>query len=493
MMEKGGVFMVRKSWLSFLLCCLFSLTFFGLGGQVSAEDIPAVVIYMESPAKSVKAGEDVSVWIELSSVPHIAEFSGMKIGFDASVLRLDGVHVAEDLPFDFQMNYVVKDATVQISGSFSALAGSGSSGDESDPSGAPEGSTSGLPEDTDANSVFVGTPVTVIELRFHVMEGAASRSVSFHMKNPGIFLDRHHQPILSGSGADIGWEIKGELSSIASLLELETSVPIFPEFSPEVYAYYATVPKYVESFSVFPKAEHDRALVDVVSSGHLRLGNNSILVRVTAEDGFSVREYSITIHRESHDGEGLALTNARGESFLLGDIPKDFSAPYGSERKIVTCQDQSFVAFSLPGTEHFYVFLKNAADETELFLYVNSQREMIPFGSVRFIVSGDALYFVETPEIEVPKDFSPTNLHYDGETLPAFAHSTETSYLLYLKNEAGRADFYFFDSITGNIFPYEDIVFENHFFIPFVVIGLFALMEFAVLLILLKQPRRTKS
>lgn len=78
------------------------------------------------------------------------------------------------------------------------------------------------------------------------------------------------------------------------------TVTLAPEFSPEVLEYTAEVPVNSEMLIVSAIAEDVLASVETSGGRTLELGNNEVMVAVTAENG-SVREYKIQVYRSEEE------------------------------------------------------------------------------------------------------------------------------------------------------------------------------------------------
>jgi hypothetical protein len=89
------------------------------------------------------------------------------------------------------------------------------------------------------------------------------------------------------------------LSSDATLAGLEvTPGALSPPFDPDETAYEVTVPYAVTSIAVTPTAADPDATVEVVGDlDDLNVGFNTIIVTVTAEDGTTTMEYTLTVWR----------------------------------------------------------------------------------------------------------------------------------------------------------------------------------------------------
>ena len=87
-----------------------------------------------------------------------------------------------------------------------------------------------------------------------------------------------------------------------------------PEFNPEVTEYTLTVGANVESIDVKAEAEDENATVEITGNDNLLMGDNTIEIKVTAEDE-TVRTYTINVTKE--EGEQLALTELSVTGYTL--------------------------------------------------------------------------------------------------------------------------------------------------------------------------------
>lgn len=87
-----------------------------------------------------------------------------------------------------------------------------------------------------------------------------------------------------------------------------------PEFNPEVTEYTLTVGANVESIDVKAEAEDENATVEITGNDNLLMGDNTIEIKVTAEDE-TVRTYTINVRKE--EGEQLALTELSVTGYTL--------------------------------------------------------------------------------------------------------------------------------------------------------------------------------
>ena len=76
-----------------------------------------------------------------------------------------------------------------------------------------------------------------------------------------------------------------------------SSVTLSPTFIAETYSYLADVENTVSSVSVAAEANHRKAAVAVTGGTGLAFGENTVTVRVTAEDGVTTQDYTVIVTR----------------------------------------------------------------------------------------------------------------------------------------------------------------------------------------------------
>ena len=68
---------------------------------------------------------------------------------------------------------------------------------------------------------------------------------------------------------------------------------LYPQFSPIIYKYNLTINEIVKELEVFAEPENENATVEIIGGKDLKEGSNTITIKVTAEDGITVKEYKI--------------------------------------------------------------------------------------------------------------------------------------------------------------------------------------------------------
>ncbi len=147
------------------------------------------------------------------------------------------------------------------------------------------------------------------------------------------------------------------LSSDAALQSLQISPgTLEPAFSPDVDAYTTSVGLDVAKLTVSAVASHEAATVAVEGGADLQPGANTVVCRVTAQDGSTVRNYTITVNKvEGGAAEGtgevsgetassaevLVWLEAAKTPIKIGvqEIPADAEIPAGLKQSTITIGD----------------------------------------------------------------------------------------------------------------------------------------------------------
>lgn len=185
-------------------------------------------------------------------------------------------------------------------------------------------------------------------------------------------------------------------SKEAALSSLEISPgELSPAFSPDVTSYTAFVSGDVTKVTVSAPAKDSKARVVVSGNDNLQIGENKIVCKVTAEDGETVKNYTITVTKT----EGTAP-----EGSEPGSVPVDADAQ-GSGMNV-----------------------------------------MIGEVSMQVAQSFDAA--------ALPEGFTAADYEYSGTTVQSGYNEAEGLRVLYLTNDAGEGDFYLYNEDDGSFAPY---------------------------------------
>lgn len=174
-----------------------------------------------------------------------------------------------------------------------------------------------------------------------------------------------------------------------------------PEFHKDTKKYRLTVDSNTDHIYISALAEQKNAQVSIEGNENLRIGKNSIVIRVTAQNG-AQKEYSILVTKPSAEDEALAK---KEEQDLLA----------GEEEPL--------------------------SGEVPNFTMIQKEDSV-------FIENGYRLKVLEAPDHLIPDGFIRTEVALYGETLPAYVPKEEREnefILLYGENKEGQSRFYSFD------------------------------------------------
>lgn len=82
------------------------------------------------------------------------------------------------------------------------------------------------------------------------------------------------------------------------ILAIENTL-LTPAFNVNETNYNAEVGKNVEALNIFAVPENENAKVEVSGGSNLQEGDNTVVITVTAENGYTVKEYKINVHKRN--------------------------------------------------------------------------------------------------------------------------------------------------------------------------------------------------
>ena len=236
--------------------------------------------------------------------------------------------------------------------------------------------------------------------------------------------------LMSVSSAPLTIKVQASMkaSSDASIAALKiTPGTLNPSFSPDIYEYNVTVPYETVDLLVSAGANHPAATVKIEGNTDLNVGQNRVLLLVTAEDG-TVNKYVIYAAREakketdntSNDTTEPTVTPAPDET------PKDSGNQSGGQ---TTANNEGF---------YFY-----ATDEDE-----------------SVILNAGSRYKIEkaNDSIKIPDGYFKTSILISGHTVTAYSPTEDLSsdfLLLILSRNGGDPELYSFDRVEKTLQRYS--------------------------------------
>ena len=251
-------------------------------------------------------------------------------------------------------------------------------------------------------------------------------------------------------------------SSNASLGSLVISAgTLSPEFSAATKDYTATVDYSCSSLAVTANPADSKASVtSVTGNDSLEVGENTVSVVVTAEDG-STSTYNIVVTRRAEDDPENADKQDNWKKFdingtewtMINDIPEDV-VPEGFEHSKTVIDGLEYNTLHGTFGDITLVYLQSESGNG-LFVYDAAQNAAYEFVRIN---SESHFIVVLLPKVDdVPEGYNEISLSIEGKGV-ATAYQTKVEknddqtkdfYLVYAMNDNGESGWYTYDSVDG--------------------------------------------
>ena len=251
-------------------------------------------------------------------------------------------------------------------------------------------------------------------------------------------------------------------SSNASLGSLVISAgTLSPEFSAATKDYTATVDYSCSSLAVTANPADSKASVtSVTGNDSLEVGENTVSVVVTAEDG-STSTYNIVVTRRAEDDPENADKQDNWKKFdingtewtMVNDIPEDV-VPEGFEHSKTVIDGLEYNTLHGTFGDVTLVYLQSESGNG-LFVYDAAQNAAYEFVRIN---SESHFIVVLLPKVDdVPEGYNEISLSIEGKGV-ATAYQTKVEktddqtkdfYLVYAMNDNGESSWYTYDSVDG--------------------------------------------
>lgn len=251
-------------------------------------------------------------------------------------------------------------------------------------------------------------------------------------------------------------------SSNVSLGSLVISAgTLSPEFSAATKDYTATVDHSCSSLAVTANPADSKASVtSVTGNDSLEVGENTVSVVVTAEDG-STSTYNIVVTRRAEDDPENADKQDNWKKFdingtewtMVNDIPEDV-VPEGFEHSKTVIDGLEYNTLHGTFGDITLVYLQSESGNG-LFVYDAAQNAAYEFVRIN---SESHFIVVLLPKVDdVPEGYNEVSLSIEGKGV-ATAYQTKAEkshdqtkdfYLVYAINDNGESGWYTYDSVDG--------------------------------------------
>lgn len=315
----------------------------------------------------------------------------------------------------------------------------------------------------DTTDVDDGTPSIGVGSATVTVTSASSNNDSNSNKDNKDNKDNSGSNTGNDSDANKDNENKEEKkSSNASLGSLVISAgTLSPEFSAATKDYTATVDYSCSSLAVTANPADSKASVtSVTGNDSLEVGENTVSVVVTAEDG-STSTYNIVVTRRAEDDPENADKQDNWKKFdingtewtMVNDIPEDV-VPEGFEHSKTVIDGLEYNTLHGTFGDITLVYLQSESGNG-LFVYDAAQNAAYEFVRIN---SESHFIVVLLPKVDdVPEGYNEISLSIEGKGV-ATAYQTKVEktddqtkdfYLVYAMNDNGESGWYTYDSVDG--------------------------------------------
>lgn len=262
-----------------------------------------------------------------------------------------------------------------------------------------------------------------------------------------------------------------------------------PGFSPTTVEYSATVPNSVTKLAVSATPNHAKASVTSVSGTNLSVGENTVKITVTAENGATVAYVIHVTRKEAEKAESStkpessnkpesstksdssksedstqqeepkALQVTIGETTLIADsnIPKELVPSGFAVTDYVYKEQELSVLKSSDGTVTLFYLTDQQGKNGALYLYDENADS---FSKPVFLQSNVTLLSLDFGnDVTIPEGFNQTTIAINDTDIVAYQNSDNTDfYLIYGMNAAGEKGWYSYDEKEGSLQRFSGVI-----------------------------------
>ena len=211
------------------------------------------------------------------------------------------------------------------------------------------------------------------------------------------------------------------VKSEASLSSLKISPgTLTPAFSPEVTSYTASVGAEVNKIAVSAERKDSKAKLVVSGDSNLQPGKNQVVCKVTAEDGKTVKNYTITVTKAAA-GESQAQTASESagetEAAVVGELKAEID---GTEYSVASSFDQSLLPAGYTASSAVYqdteimagvngdltvIYLQDEGGAGSFWFYNSESGELAPYATIHVSEKNITVLPIDD-SVEIPEGFS---------------------------------------------------------------------------------------
>ena len=243
-------------------------------------------------------------------------------------------------------------------------------------------------------------------------------------------------------------------SSEAALSSLQISPgELTPAFSPDVTSYTANVAGDVDKIAVSAAPKDSKAKVVINGSSDLKVGENTVVCKVTAEDGQTVKNYTITVTKAEGPLEPEApvvgdLTATVGDQQLsVASAFDETLLPEGFEASTVMYGGTEVMAGKGIEKDLTLIYLVGADGSGDFYIYNESTGSCSPYVSIH-VTEKSVVILAPDDTVVIPEGFAESTIELEGRQVTGWvwASDPEQRYcVFYGMNWNGEKGLYRYD------------------------------------------------
>ena len=285
-----------------------------------------------------------------------------------------------------------------------------------------------------------------------------SGDVNCWISEAGVFVSPEENVTAKiGSGVTLPIKRTG-LSSDATVASLKIrGATITPEFNPNITDYSCSVERSVTEVQVNVIANNLWAAVIIDGNQHLNIGENIVSISVTAQDGSSHMRYTIHLERRESDvPNNASLVDLDGNTYTFLDAPSDAEIPAGFTQSTRYINGYSVPVYTREGVTSILLYLFDGTQSPGFYFYNSTAKTVRRYEPDKTIIeTSSILKLADIPsDFVMPDEFKPESFDTGTIVLPGYSNK-KGDFIVYLSDENGINDFYYYDKITGSVSLYR--------------------------------------
>ena len=399
-----------------------------------------IVISAIAKQSNLGPGDLLTVSVVANRMPDIVEFGPVVLNFDKDQAMCESYEQGKDLT-SFVFTETQTDSSVTVSGTDQmANIGTDVSGEEI------------------TTASFSSESAVVLFTVYLRLVPESTGEINCWISETGSFRSLEEDVTVSvGSGVTLPVGRIGP-SSDATIASLKIrGASITPEFNPNITEYSCYVERAVTEVQVSVTKSNLWAAVVIDGNQHLSMGDNSVEVKITAQDGVNQMLYTVHVfRRESNIPDNASLADIDGNTYTFLDIPDEVSVPEGFSQTTKYVNGYSVPAYTKEGVTSILLYLFDGNQAPDFYFYNSNTKTIIRYDPENTLVEySRILKMAEVPnDVVIPDEFKPMLFDTGTMILSGYGNS-EGDFILYLADENGNKDFYYYNLTDGSISVYR--------------------------------------